>query len=87
MKTITVTELKSILASHKLWIESSCKQGECANLTDADLTDADLTGTNLEKKEEKNKNVCVNSSFGEELQMLLDKHGVKLAAAIQLELK
>ena len=73
-----------------------------ADLTDADLTDADLTGaslwgtnltranltgTILEKKAEKKENVSVNSSFGEELQMLLDKHGVKLAAAIQLELK
>ena len=162
MKTITATELNSILASHKLWIESSCKQGVCADLSDAnleganlrgadleganlrganltdaslycanlvgasltdadlngaslhsanlwganlycadltganlygadltcaDLTGANLTGTILEKKAEKKENVCVNSSFGEELQMLLDKHGVKLAAAIQLELK
>jgi len=58
-----------------------------ANLTGADLYCANLTGTIFEKKAENNKNVCVNSSFGEELQVLLDKHGVKLAAAIQLELK
>ena len=147
MKTISKTELKSILAEHKLWVETYSVQGTRANLSGADirhadlrdanltganltgadlygadlrgailtgailyyadltganlggadlrdanlkganLKDADLTDTIFEKKEKKNKNVCLNSSFGEELQVLLDKHGVKLAAAIQLELK
>ena len=64
-----------------------CANLRGADLKDADLKNADLIGTILEKKAEKKENVCVNSSFGEELQMLLDKHGVKLAAAIQLELK
>ena len=57
MKKITKTELKSILASHKLWIESAGKQGtrasleganlEGANLTRANLIDADLCRANL----------------------------------------
>ena len=47
MKTITATELKSILASHKLWVETKGKQGVFANLKDANLEDADLRGANL----------------------------------------
>jgi fructose-specific phosphotransferase system component IIB len=62
MKTITATELKSILDQHQLWIETNGKEGVCANLTDANLaganlryailtgaklTDANLTGANL----------------------------------------
>ena len=45
--TITATELKNILDQHRLWIESSCKLGTRADLTDADLTDADLTEADL----------------------------------------
>jgi hypothetical protein len=63
MKTITTTELKSILANHKLWIETNGVQGQCArleganlryanlraaNLRAANLKDADLEGANLE---------------------------------------
>ena len=47
MKTITATELKSILAEHKLWIESAGKQGTRAILTGANLEGADLRGANL----------------------------------------
>jgi len=52
MKTMTVTELKSILASHKLWVETKGKQGQRANLVGAALSgtylcDANLEGANL----------------------------------------
>ena len=47
MKTITKTELKSILAEHKIWIETNRVQGIRANLTGADLTGADLKDANL----------------------------------------
>ena len=47
MKTITATELKNILASHKLWIETKGKQGVCADLEDANLAYANLKGANL----------------------------------------
>ena len=47
MKKITATELKSILDSHKLWIETKGKQGVCADLEGANLTGANLTGANL----------------------------------------
>ena len=45
MKTITATELKSILDSHKLWANG--KGGSRANLYLANLTDANLYGANL----------------------------------------
>ena len=45
---ITATELKSILASHKLWVETKGKQGQRANLENASLTYANLEGANLE---------------------------------------
>ena len=48
MKTITATELKNCLASHKLWVETKGKQGVFANLKDANLKDADLRSANLE---------------------------------------
>tara|TARA_R110002111_G_scaffold228268_1_gene289710 strand:+ start:19 stop:396 length:378 start_codon:yes stop_codon:yes gene_type:complete len=41
------TELKAILAQHKLWIESGRKKGNGANLWGADLEGADLEGANL----------------------------------------
>jgi uncharacterized protein YjbI with pentapeptide repeats len=47
MKTITETELKSILANHKLWIETNGVQGQCARLEGADLRGANLEGANL----------------------------------------
>ena len=47
MKTITATELKSILDQHHLWIETKGKQGVCADLGGADLRDANLRGANL----------------------------------------
>ena len=47
MKKITKTELKSILASHKLWIESAGKQGTRASLEGANLSGADLSGASL----------------------------------------
>ncbi len=47
MKNISSNDLKSILASHKLWIDSKYKEGKRANLRNADLEGADLKGANL----------------------------------------
>jgi len=47
MKTITATELKSILDQHQLWIETNGVQGQCARLEGADLRGANLEGANL----------------------------------------
>ena len=47
MKMITATELKSILAEHKLWVETYRVQGTRAILVDAILVGADLRGANL----------------------------------------
>ena len=45
MKTITETELKNILAEHKLWLAG--KGGNCADLTGVDLRGANLEGAIL----------------------------------------
>ena len=42
------TELKAILAQHKLWIESGRKKGKHANLRGAYLRGANLEGANLQ---------------------------------------
>jgi uncharacterized protein YjbI with pentapeptide repeats len=57
-----------------------------ANLVDANLKGAYLEGTILEKKEKTVRKDCasVAPSFGEELQKLLDKHGVKLAGPLEI---
>ena len=47
MKKITATELKSILANHKLWIDTNGKQGNFANLRGAYLSGAYLSGADL----------------------------------------
>ena len=47
MKTITATELNSILAEHQLWFETNSVQGTLADLTSANLINADLEGANL----------------------------------------
>ena len=47
MKTISKTELKSILDQHRLWVETNRKQGTRANLNDADLRSANLACANL----------------------------------------
>ena len=47
MKMITATELKSILAEHKLWVETYRVQGTRANLVDANLGGAYLNRANL----------------------------------------
>ena len=47
MKTITATELKSILDQHQLWIESAGKLGTRAILTGAHLQGANLYGAIL----------------------------------------
>ena len=52
MKKITETELKNILAEHKLWVETYRVQGTRANLIGANLggaylRDANLKGANL----------------------------------------
>ena len=62
MKKITATELKSILDSHKLWLETKGKQGVCANLAGADLAGADLWDANL-----KGANLCYANLWGADL--------------------
>ena len=47
MKTIIATELKSILAEHKIWIQSNGVQGQRADLRGAYLYRADLRGADL----------------------------------------
>ena len=42
------TELKAILAQHKLWIESDHQEGKRANLVGAYLGGANLEGANLQ---------------------------------------
>ena len=82
MKKITATELKSILASHKLWIESSCKQGECADLSDADLSDAnlkvaDLRGANLKGANLKGADLTDADLTGTNLEKKAEKKAEK----------
>jgi len=48
MKKITDTEIKKILAAHKLWFDSKYKEGKRADLYGADLRNANLEGANLE---------------------------------------
>lgn len=72
MKTITATELKSILAEHQLWFETNSVQG-----TLADLTCANLTNTVLDekKKEETKMNMENENGFilsSEEKDMVLE---------------
>ena len=47
MKILTQEELDSILADHKLWLESKYTKGERADLREADLRGANLHGANL----------------------------------------
>ena len=47
MEKITKEELKTILEQHKLWLNSTGKEGKCANLTRANLTHANLRCANL----------------------------------------
>ena len=47
MKTITETELATILELHKLWLETNRLQGGRANLGGANLANANLSGANL----------------------------------------
>ena len=44
---ISTDKLNEILANHKLWLDSSSKYGNHANLCDANLDGADLSGANL----------------------------------------
>ena len=44
---MNATELKAILAQHKLWIESGRKKGNGADLRGANLRGANLRGANL----------------------------------------
>ena len=55
--TLSTSELKTVLSSHKSWLETSGRDGQSANLKDcylkgavllgADLSNADLEGANL----------------------------------------
>ena len=61
MKTITATELATILASHKLWSESLGQEGICANLEGVNLESSNLEGVNLEDAWLKGANLnCAN---------------------------
>jgi len=41
------SELKAIIESHKLWLDSEGKEGERVNLSGANLSGANLRGVNL----------------------------------------
>ena len=41
------SELKAIIESHKLWLDSDRREGQRVNLKGADLTNANLPGANL----------------------------------------
>ena len=61
MKTITVTELATILASHKLWSESLGEEGIRADLEGVNLESSNLEGVNLEDAWLKGANLkCAN---------------------------
>lgn len=47
MRRLTQEELDSILAEHKLWLETECTKGKRADLDGADLRGAKLDGANL----------------------------------------
>lgn len=47
MKRLTQEELDSILADHKLWLETECTKGKRADLRGAKLDGADLRGADL----------------------------------------
>ena len=49
MKILTQEELDSILADHKLWLESKYTKGERADLREADLRGANLRGADLHR--------------------------------------
>jgi len=80
MKTITATELKSILDQHKLWFAGNggkVANLEGANLEGANLEGAILTGTVLDekKKEETKMNMENENGFilsSEEKDMVLE---------------
>jgi uncharacterized protein YjbI with pentapeptide repeats len=48
MRKLRNEELETILAEHKIWIDSQKKEGKRADLRGANLEDAGLEGANLE---------------------------------------
>ena len=49
MKRLTQEKLDSILAEHKLWVETECTEGKQADLRGANLYDANLRGADLRR--------------------------------------
>ena len=78
--TLSASELKTVLYNHKIWLETSGRDGESANLKDcylkgavllgADLSNADLEGANLYGAYFKNANLENCNFRGANLRIL-----------------
>lgn len=63
MKGLTQEELDSILADHKLWLETECTKGKRA-----DLREADLRGAKLDRADLREANLCGADLYGANLR-------------------
>ena len=85
MKRLTQEELDSILADHKLWLETECTKGKRANLRGAnlrgaDLHEADLRGAKLDGANLREADLRGADLFGADL-FGADLRGAKLDGA------